>query len=65
MVFGLNGCGWFLPLQRLFFQEAEQRGVINEAPLSLSGGEDRSGCADVAISRPAARIVCTLLTAAA
>lgn len=64
MVFGLNSCGWSLPLQELFFREAERRGVINESPLRLSRGEDRSGCADVGVTRPTAPAVGALLTTA-
>lgn len=63
MVFGLNCCGWSLPLQGFFFREAERRGVINEPPLRLGRREDWSGCADVGVSPPTARAIGALLTA--
>lgn len=66
MVFGLNCCGWSLPLQGPFFREADRRGVINEPPLRLSRGEGwRGQCADVGVSHPTARALGLFLTAAA
>lgn len=65
MGFGLNCCGWSLPLQGFFFTEAERQGVINESPLRLSRGEDWSSHADVGVTRPTAPAIGKLLTAAA